>query len=103
MESVFSSIYNIILTGGGFYQFRRERISSQTWTCNGEGKLFRISEVSNRRFRVADEDLEIADGSKSLLSNDYEVRVFNDADLKLVMCVFIALSLLEHQDIYIPV
>jgi hypothetical protein len=101
-ESFFSGVYNVIITGGGFYQFGRDRSSIRTWTCKGEGKLFRVSERSNRRFLLSEENQEIAECSKSRFFNDYEVRVFNDADLKLAMCVFIALSLLEHQSTVIP-
>ena len=103
VASLFSSIYNVIITGGGFYQFGRDGSSSRSWTCKGEAKLFRISEQSSRRFLVVEEALEIAECSKSRFFNDYKIRVFNDADLKLMMCVFIALSLLEHQSTYIPV
>lgn len=101
--SLLSSIYNVIITGGGFYQFGREGSSSRSWTCKGEDKLFRISEQIGRRFLVAEEAQEIAECSKSRFFNDYEVRVFKDGDLRLMMCIFIALSLLEHQSTYIPV
>ena len=100
--SLFSCTYNIIVTGGGFYQFGRGS-SSRSWTCKGEEKLFSIAEQSDRKFLVTEESREIAECSKSRFFNDYEAKVFNDADLKLVMCVFIALSLLEHQSTYTPV
>lgn len=102
LESFFSSVYSVIITGGGFYQFGRDGSSSRIWTCKGEGKLFRVSEESNRRFLISEDAQEIAECSKSRFSNDYEVKVFNDADLKLVICVFIVLSLLEHQSAGIP-
>jgi uncharacterized protein YxjI len=102
LEGIFSSVYNIIINGGGFYQIGRDGNSSRTWICKGEGKLFRISEKSNRRFFVTEEAHEIAECSKSRFSNDYEVKVFNDADLKSVMCAFIALNLLEHQSTGVP-
>jgi hypothetical protein len=102
VESFFSSVYNILISGGGFYQFARDRSASRTWTCKGEGKLFRVSEKSSRRFLLSEEAQEFAECSKSRFFNDYEIRVYNDADLKLVMCVFIALSMLEHQSTGIP-
>lgn len=103
VASFFGSIYNLIITGGGFYQFGRDPGSSRSWTCKGEENLFRISAQSSLRFLVAEGAQEVAECSKSRFFNDYEVRVFNDADLKLIVCVFIALSLLEHQSTYIPV
>jgi hypothetical protein len=101
-ESFFSNVYNVIISGGGFYQFARDKTSSRTWTCKGEGKLFRVSEVSSRKFLFSEDARQVAECSKSRFLNDYEIRVFNDADLKLVICVFIALSVLEHQSSGIP-
>jgi uncharacterized protein YxjI len=101
-ESFFSSVYNIIIRGGGFYQFGCSEDSNQKWTCKGEGKLFCISEKPNRKFDFSEDAQKIAECSKSRFSTDYKVKVFNDADLKLVMCVFIALSLLEHQSTGVP-
>lgn len=95
-ESFFCAVYNIIITGGGFYQFERSRDSSREWTCKGEGRLLRISEREKRKFDLFAE-AQIAECSKSRLFNHYEIRVFSDADLKLAICVFLALSLLEHQ------
>ena len=97
VESFFSSVYNVIITGGGFYQFARDGNSRRTWTCKGEGKLFRVSERGNRKFLVSEEAQEVAECLKSRFFGDYRVRVFNEADLKLMMCVFIALNRLEHQ------
>lgn len=102
VENLLSSVYNVIITGGGFYQFGRDGNSSRTWTCKGEGRLLRVSEKSNRRFLLSEEAQKIAECSKSRFFTDYKVRVFNDADLKLAICVFIALSLLKHQTTVIP-
>ena len=95
-EGFFSSVYNIIITGGAGYQFGRSGDSSHEWACKGEGKLYRISEKEKRRFELSAET-PIAECSKSRMFNDYQIRVFNDVDLKLAICVFIALSLLEYQ------
>lgn len=32
----------------------------------------------------------------------FKIRIFSDADLKLAMCVFIALRLVEHQSSHMP-
>ena len=102
-ESFFSNVYSIFITGGGFFQFGRDRKSRRTWTCKGEGRSLRISERGWRKFFISDEAQEIADCSKAWFANDYAVRVFNDADLKLVTCLLIALSVCEHQTANIPV
>ena len=102
LESFLSSVYNIIISGGGFYQFGHDDKSRRTWTCKGEGKLFCIEERGKRSFVVSDGDEEIADCSKDWLANDYAIRVFNDAEWKLVVCIFIALSVREHESGDIP-
>jgi hypothetical protein len=101
-ESFFSSDYNIIITGGGFYQFGRDGDSGKAWICQGEGKLFRVSQNKGYQFLISDEAQKIAECSRSRFLNDYEVRVFNEADLKVVTCIFIALSLLEYRSSDVP-
>lgn len=44
LVSFFSSVYNLIFTGRGFYQIGRDRSSSRSWICKGEDRLLRISE-----------------------------------------------------------
>jgi hypothetical protein len=102
LESFLSSVYNIIISGGGFYQFGRDDKSRRTWTCKGEEKLLRISERNKRRYFISDGAEEIADGSKAWLANDYAIRVRKDADLKLVVCIFIALSVCEDETSFTP-
>jgi len=95
-EGFFSSAYNIIITGGGGYQFERNADSNHEWACKGEGKLYRISEKEKRRFELSAET-PIAECSKSRMFNDYQISLFDDVHLKLAICVFITLSLLEYQ------
>ena len=97
LESFLSGTYNIIITGGGFYQFGRDDNSGRAWICKGEGKLLRISERKRRRFFISDGTEEIADCSKAWYTNDYAIRIINDTDLKLVVCIFIALNVCEHE------
>lgn len=101
-ENCLSSVYNIIMTGGGFYQFARDGNSGRAWTCKGEGKLFSISEETSRNFLMCEQAQQIAEGLKSRFFRDYHVRVFNEGDWKLVMCAFVALSELEHQSSHTP-
>jgi len=101
-ESFLSRIYNIIITGGGFYQFRCSADSNRKWTCEGEGDLFSVSEHANGKFDLTRDTQKIAECSKSRFFSDYEIRIHSDNDLKLAMCVFIALSLVEHQSADMP-
>ena len=95
VESFLSSVYTIIITGGAFYRFGRD--GSETWICEGKGRLFRISETGKYRFLVVEGTQHIAECKKSRWFNDYEVDLFSHPDLKLMLCVFIALSQLEYQ------
>jgi uncharacterized protein YxjI len=101
-KSFLSDVYNIIITGGGFYQFDRDNLTRKTWTCKGEGKLLCISERSRRRFLISEEDQVVAECSKAWFTSDYAIKVFNDAEWKLVVCIFIALSVREHDSGDIP-
>jgi uncharacterized protein YxjI len=101
LESFLSSVYNIIISGGGFYQFGRDQNSKRTWLCKGEGRTLQISQ-DKRRFVITDEALKIAECSKARFTNDYAITVFNEEELKLVICIFLALCLCEHQSTYVP-
>jgi uncharacterized protein YxjI len=103
LESFLSNVYNIIITGGEFYQFGRDKTSRRTWICKGEEKLLRVSERSWRKFFISDGTQDVAVCSKAWFTNDYTVRVFNNADLKLVICIFIALNECEYQTTYTPI
>ena len=92
-----SSVYYIIISGGGYYQFCRDKHSKRTWNCTGEGRSLQISERTSRRFEIAEETQRIAECSKARLINDYAIVVVNETELKLVICIFIALSVSEHQ------
>lgn len=96
LESNLSSVYNIIVTGGGFYQFGRDRNSGRNWICKGVGRLLCLTERSWRKFIISDGADQIAEFSKHLLTNDYAAKIFNDADLKLVICIVLALNESEY-------
>ena len=102
LESLLRSVYNIIMRGGGFYQFGRDGNSERAWICKGEGKLLCISERSWRKFSISDGAEETASFSKDWLVNDYAVKVFNDSDLKLVICIVIALNESEYVGSPVP-
>jgi hypothetical protein len=92
-----SGNYYIIISGGGYYLVGRDKDAKRTWTCKGEGRFLSISEGSKRRFSISDGDQGIAEAKKAWLTEDYAIGIFDDADFKLVVCIFIALSLRENQ------
>lgn len=51
---------------------------------------------------IADEAQKIAECSKARFTNDYAITAFNEAEMKLVICIFLALCLSEHQSTDIP-
>jgi uncharacterized protein YxjI len=97
VKSFFSRVYYIVFSGGGFYQFDRDAKAKRTWTCEGEGRLLSLSERSKRRFFISDGSQDIAEGTKTWYARDYAIKVANDSDLRLVVCIFIALSVREYQ------
>jgi hypothetical protein len=97
LESRLSRKYNIIITGGGFYQFGRDKSRKRAWVCSGEGRSFRVSEGKKRTFDITEDTRTVAKCSKALFSNDYATTVDDESELKLVICIFLALSLSEHQ------
>ena len=96
-DSVFSGTYNIIISGGGFYQFDRDNDSNRTWVCKGEGRLLHLSEHSGRRFEITDESQRIAECSKDWGGNDFAIALLNEGEMKLVICIVLALTLSEYQ------
>jgi hypothetical protein len=98
-ESFLSSVCDIIISGGGFYQFGRDRKVAKSWVCKGEGRLLRLIEGKKRTFHLAtDEAQAVAECVKDRFSNNYTVDICDQEDLKLVICIFIALSRSEHQN-----
>jgi uncharacterized protein YxjI len=100
--SLFSSENNIIISGGGGYQFRRHGTFTPNWKCEGEGRMLEIREIVGRwfsaryRFAISDGAQAIAEFSRTLFSNRYEVNLLEEGDLKLVICMVIALSMSER-------
>jgi hypothetical protein len=101
--TIFSRVYNIVITGGGFYQFCRDGNSGRTWNCKGEERLLCLSERSWRKFSISEGAEEIAVFSKAWCASDYKVRVSNDTDWKLVTCIVIALNESENVGSFTPI
>lgn len=102
-ESFFGNFLNhIIISGGGFYQFFPGKHSSRLWGCRGEGRLLHVSEHKGRRFEIADETHKIAECSTAWFDSDYSITVADKAELKLVICIFLALRLSEQTAADIP-
>ena len=104
-ESFFSSAYNIIISGGGFYQFKRDKcykMSKPTWECKGEGRSFHLYKRGWRRFEIADECQKIAEFRRAWFDSDYEISVVNEAELKLIICLVLALSESEYRSSAAP-
>jgi hypothetical protein len=101
-ESSVSGAYDIIITGGGFYHFSRDKKARRTWICKGEGKVFNLSERSTRRYFISDGIQEIAEGKKAWCTRDYAIGVSKTEDFRLVVCIFIALGVDQQGSSFIP-
>jgi hypothetical protein len=64
LASFLSSAYNIIINGGGFYDFERNREIKHAWVCKGEREIFQIVDHGKRDFSISQGDVQIADSQK---------------------------------------
>jgi len=101
-ESLFSGAYNIIISGAGFYRFSRDENSKQTWICRGEGRLLQVSRTRRVWIVIDDAGQKVAEGSKARFASDYEIALVDEAEFKLVMCIFLAVHFSEGQSAGIP-
>jgi uncharacterized protein YxjI len=91
-ESLLGSVYDIVISGGELYQF--EHAGWRHWTCTGGGRTFQLREENLHRFVLEAESKSIAEGSKEWLTGNYTVTLLEDADFKVVVCIFMALSMI---------
>jgi uncharacterized protein YxjI len=104
----FSSQYELFISGGGGYKFGSNGFFKPGWTCQGEGRSLEIRDVTEhwyssvRKFAISDRTQTVAEISKTLFSNSYEVDVIEQDDWKLVTCIAISLSLSEHHSSDVP-
>ena len=96
-ESLLSDVSNIIITGGGLYQFAPDpastrRWSRENWTCTGEGRILLISQKNRRLFIISENEGEIATCSKTGYLDDYTLTIQNDSDLKLLICIAVLMA-----------
>jgi len=90
-ESILGRVYNIVISGGGFYRFGRDRKLKRTWSCEGEGRSLSLSERSGRRFLVSNGTRDIAECTQTWFTSGYEIALFDEADLRVLICIFLAL------------
>jgi uncharacterized protein YxjI len=95
--SLLSNAYDIIISGGGLYQFNRDRNSRRCWICTGEGRVLQLSRGKGQQFTITEGTETIAEGAKAWFSGNYAVNVLKEADFKLVICIFLALRMSTDQ------
>src|SRR5262249_36435234 len=79
-ESFFSGTYSIVINGGGFYRLKREKTFGSSWTCEGEGRLLRVSKHGWLTFHLSENAQDIARWSKARLLGDDSISVIDEAD-----------------------
>jgi uncharacterized protein YxjI len=99
--SLLSNAYDIIISGGGLYQFNRDRNLRGCWICTGEGRVLQLSRGKGQQFTIIEEAETIAEGAKAWLTGNYAVNVLKAADFKLVICIFIVLKMSNDQSGYV--
>lgn len=103
-DSFHGSVYNIIISGGELYQIVKDKRVKRLWTCSGGGRTIQLREEKSRHFVVEAESRKIAQCSKEWLTSDYSITLLDTADFKLVVGIFLALSLSQNRgsDFFIP-
>ena len=96
-ESILSSVYDIIISGGELYQFVKDKGVKRLWTCSGGGRTIQLRAGKSRHFVVEAGSRKIAECSKEWLTSDYLITLLDEAEFKLVVCIFLALSMTEDR------
>jgi hypothetical protein len=107
-RSFFGSEWNIVISGGGGYQFCRESFFATNLICKGEGRTIGIH-IENvhwfgnaHRFEISEGVQTIAECSRAAFSNDYDVSLVEESDFKLVVCIVLALTMSEQSSSPVP-
>ena len=96
-ESFLGSVYDVIISGGGFYQINHDKGLKERWTCEGEGKTIHFSKEAGSRFVLEEKALKIAECKRTWFDNDWAITLVDEAQFKLVACIFLVLSLSEDR------
>ena len=100
--SLFREKYDFLLSDGGLYRFRCERVWKGVFLCEGAQETFRLYSHKALTYSVFQNDVQIAAFTKNRIvvgkGNQYDVRINRDANEIVVICMVLALNTSENSD-----
>lgn len=98
--SFFRSKYHYELVDGTSYQFRAEKLLPVVYVCEGPNECYRLYDHKGLNYSIFQGDAQIAAFSKNRITiangNTYDVRVNDDANLLVVICMVLTINASEE-------
>lgn len=94
--------HEFFLTDGRQYQFGREKIWTGVYTCEGNGEIYRLYEHRGLNYSIFKDERQIAAFTKNRVvlgkGNEFDLRLDNDADMVLILCMVLTINSSEKDD-----
>jgi uncharacterized protein YxjI len=99
--SWFRSKYSFELSDGSVYRFCGEKIWKGVFVCEGSEVSFRLYQHKGLNYSIFQNKTQVAAFSKNAVTigsgDQYEIRVNDDANLMVVICIVLAIDLSENE------
>lgn len=99
--SLFRCKYEFALAEGAVYRFRKKKIWTGVYVCEGPNECFRLYEHKGLNWSVFQNDAQIAAFSKNKVKigkgDRYEIRMNEDANLAVMICLVLAIDASENE------
>jgi uncharacterized protein YxjI len=98
----FRTKYDFELSDGKVYHFWCEKLWRGVFTCESAGESFRLYQHKGLNFSIFQNDSQIAAFTKNKVTigagDRYAIRINDDGNLIVVICMVLALDCAEHED-----
>jgi hypothetical protein len=100
--SFFSSKYDYALADGKAYRFRTENFWPVVYICEGPNECYRLYDHKGLNYSIFQGNAQIAAFSKNRITigkgHAFDVRVNDDANLLVVICLVLTINASEDSD-----
>ena len=100
--SLFRSKYDFQLSEGKVYRFWCEKIWKRVFVCESDEEIYRLYEHKGLKYSIFQEDHRIAAFTKNRVKigqgDLYEIRMNEDANLVIVICLALTIDASENED-----
>jgi uncharacterized protein YxjI len=100
--SLLRNKYDFDLLDGTVFHFQCDKLWTSVYSCMYGGDVYTLYEHRGLKRSIFREETQIAAYSKNRISfgkgNEYAIRMDSDADLKLILCMVLALGMSEDND-----